>query len=107
MPVLHSWGGMPNSWIMLGFEHGGQRTVYRCTPFDVSITRGAVDISSMGSPYMVQIPGGWDMELRASMHGGQQVIAATYAECLGLIAQGWRPDVPQDGRRDDWRPIPR
>jgi len=106
MPVLHS-NPLGTAWVLLGLEYGGQRTVYRCMPSDVSITRGMVDIPSMGSPCIARVPWAGDMTLRASLHGGQQVLAATYADCLKLIASGWHPDATADGRRGGWRPIPR
>jgi len=106
MPVLHS-NPLGSSWVLLGLEYGGQRTVYRCTPSDVSVTHGMVDIPSMGSAYMTRVPGAGGMELRASLYGGQQVVAATYADCLALIASGWQPDAPSGSHREGWRPIPR
>lgn len=100
-------GPLGSGWVLAGLEYGGQRTVYRCIPTDVSITRGIVDVTSVGSPYVTHVPGEAHMELRASLYGGQQVTAATYAECLKLIAAGWQPDHPAGGRRAGWRPVPR
>lgn len=102
-----SMSPLGTSWVLLGMEYGSQRMVYRCTPTDISVTRGIVDVTSVGSPYATHVPGAGSMELRASLLGAQQVMAATYADCLELIASGWQPDHPAGGRRAGWRPVPR
>jgi hypothetical protein len=102
-----SMSPLGSAWVLLGMESGGQRMVYRCTPTDVSVTRGIVDVTSVGSPYVTHVPGEAHMEMRASLLGAQQVTAATYAECLKLIASGWQPDHPAGSRRAGWRPVPR
>lgn len=105
MPYLHG-GGIPNSWALLGLEARGQRTVIRCYPENVSISRGMVDVPSMGSMHVATVPG--YAELSASLVGGSQVYAATYAECLALLAKSWSPDVvTPDSKPGTWRPVPR
>lgn len=94
--------GMSRSWALLGMEYSGQRTVIQCVPDSLEISRGYVDVSQFGSAYVTSVPG--NVEIRSSMCGGRQVVAATYSDCLRIIAETWSPD---GSTPDGWRPVPR
>ncbi len=97
--------GLGGSWAMIGYQGAGRRAELMLADIgDMSITRGIVDVTSMGSLYPQHIPGSTELAVRGMV--ATQVNAATFAECMQILARSWDPDhYWQSGQEDPagWR----
>lgn len=94
---------VPEGWALIGLRNGNQPMVWRGLVSSFAYHMPRTPLYSLNDMNPVRISGGIP-EVRAEVQAYEGVSAATFADCLRMIAEKWSPDGT---RGPQWRPIPR
>jgi len=95
----------PETWALVGVRSQGQAMLYQGYVEDFSYHVPRQPLYSLGNMTPMMLRSG-PPEMEARIRASQAITAATFAECMKILAGSWQPDVPH-GITADWRPVPR
>lgn len=90
MKISHSGG-----WMIAGIGGFGGNPQIVCAQMaglNITMQQQPIQVNNLGSPHAVYVAGRQDTRLDASLTDVRHITAATYAECLRLLAAQWNPD---------------
>jgi hypothetical protein len=78
-------------WVLAGLPTGDQVQLFVVDYAHVEVSMQSARYYAMGSPQPQYAPAG-HAEMKTWGPVGRQLMAPTFAECFGLLAQSWNPD---------------